>query len=241
VAVRSTRGDREAPAHAYERLVSTMSICVVSPHLDDAVLGCAGLLAEHREAAVVTVFAGMPPPGVPVPEWDAACGFASAPMAIATRREEDRAALAMLGARPLWLEFLDSQYAASPSVETVSAALRRSMPRTATTAFPLGLFHSDHRLASEAVLRLASASPDRTWLVYEEALYRRIPGLVEERVAALERTGFTLSRCRVLSASRSLKEKAIGCYASQLRGLASPGRPGYRDALDPESYWRLAP
>ena len=36
-------------------------VVIVSPHLDDAVLGCANFMAAHRGATVVTVFAGNPP------------------------------------------------------------------------------------------------------------------------------------------------------------------------------------
>ena len=51
-------------------------IVVVSPHLDDAVLGCSYLLAAHPGATVVTVFAGRPPEyPSPMERWDAICGF----------------------------------------------------------------------------------------------------------------------------------------------------------------------
>ena len=47
-------------------------IVVVSPHLDDAVLGCARFLSAHAGATVVTVFAGNPPeyPTDPMRLWD---------------------------------------------------------------------------------------------------------------------------------------------------------------------------
>src|ERR1700738_4401405 len=65
-------------------------IVVVSPHLDDAVLGTSHLLLRHPGSTVVTVFAGRPPryPEPPGP-WDAAGG---------------------LRATPIWLDFVEQQY-----------------------------------------------------------------------------------------------------------------------------------
>ncbi len=46
-------------------------VVVVSPHLDDAVLGCGQLLAAWPGATVVTVFAGKPAVyPTPQREWD---------------------------------------------------------------------------------------------------------------------------------------------------------------------------
>jgi LmbE family N-acetylglucosaminyl deacetylase len=47
-------------------------ILVISPHLDDAVLGASHLLHSHEGSTVITVFAGRPAeyPTEPTP-WDA--------------------------------------------------------------------------------------------------------------------------------------------------------------------------
>ena len=51
-------------------------IVVVSPHLDDAVLGTARLLSVHPGAGVVTVFAGNPDAyPEPMRKWDVQSGF----------------------------------------------------------------------------------------------------------------------------------------------------------------------
>jgi len=51
-------------------------VVVVSPHLDDAVLGCARFMAVHPGATVVTVFAGNPPAyPQPMRTWDVQSGF----------------------------------------------------------------------------------------------------------------------------------------------------------------------
>lgn len=222
-------------------------ILVLSPHLDDGVFACGRLLASVPASTVATLFAGLAPPGLAPTEWDRAAGFASAADAVPARREEDRRALAILGAQPRWLPLADSQYAAPPACEEVSRWIESLLPAypQAPVFFPLGLFHADHRLASEAALRVLARQPQRCWVAYEDALYRRIPGLVAERLGALRRAGWQprpLRFAEAAGAARS-KSRAVACYGSQLRALATPGRPGHADLADDEGYWemRLAP
>jgi len=76
-------------------------IVIVSPHLDDAVLGCATLMAAHPGVTVVTVFAGRPVEyPSPMQNWDALCGFADGDEVHVARRAEDAAALGVLDATP---------------------------------------------------------------------------------------------------------------------------------------------
>jgi LmbE family N-acetylglucosaminyl deacetylase len=219
----------------------SVPVLAVSPHLDDAVLGCGALLARHPRSVVVTVFAGRPPPGAPLPPWDAAAGFRRGDDVIGARRAEDRAALARLGARPVWLEFVDAQYGNPPAAAHVAARLRPIIraadPRT--VCIPLGLFHSDHALVHAAALSVLRAEPARRWLAYEEPMYRLVPGAVDARLAALRAAGLR-ARPRAGAAAPAAKRHAIACYASQLRALGTPGRPGHADALAPERYWELA-
>jgi len=216
---------------------------VLSPHCDDAVLGAGELLASRPGSIVVTIFAGRPPAGAPLTEWDAAAGFTDGDDVMAARRAEDRAALSLLAARPCWLQFRDAQYGgplgADAIVGDVAAAIKAWRP--ATVAIPLGLFHDDHRTTHEAGLRVARRRPDLEWLLYADALYRGITGAVESRTAALAAAGFTLTPLPPATGHASLKRRAVGCYRSQLRALATPGRPGTADALQPERYWRLRP
>jgi LmbE family N-acetylglucosaminyl deacetylase len=216
---------------------------VVSPHLDDAVLGCGAWIAAHPGTRVLTVFAGAPPPGALAAdptEWDAACGFESAAHAIAARRAEDRAALALLDAEPEWLGWCDDQYRVPAPAGALTADLRRALARHDPEAVlvPLGLFHRDHRSAHEAALPLVAEQRGRAWYAYEDALYRAIPGLVQRRLAGLEQHGVTATPERPRPAT-GRKRRALACYASQLRGLATPGRPGSADALATERLWRL--
>jgi LmbE family N-acetylglucosaminyl deacetylase len=216
-------------------------LVVVSPHLDDGVLGCSALLARHDAAVVVTIFAGRPPASTPLPPWDEAAGFRPGDDVIGARRAEDRAALEVLGARPVWLSFLDSQYGDSPAADAIVPVLESALidAEPATVCIPLGLFHSDHVLTHAAALRLLRRCRPWRWLAYEEPMYRRVPGALDDRLASLTSAGIAITRFGTEVAPPD-KPRALACYASQLRALGMPGRPGHADALAPERYWALA-
>ncbi len=87
----------------------------LSPHLDDVVLSCGGLIRKQalagERALVVTLFAG-------IPSYERLSPFARFlhllwgrhPDPVGHRRQEDRAALSRLGADPLHLDFLEAIY-----------------------------------------------------------------------------------------------------------------------------------
>lgn len=218
-------------------------LLVISPHCDDAVFGCGALLAAHRGATVVTLFAGAQPAGAAVTPWDRQCGFRDGDDVMAQRRREDACALALLGATPRWLDFRDAQYGRSPDVEELAEAIERTVLEGdyATILFPFGLFHSDHQLAHAATLKLATRHPERQWQVYEDALYRTLPGLLEERQRELKANGWHIRRQEMLRAAcaQALKQGAVHAYASQLRGLAQPGCLGHADASAEEGHWAI--
>ena len=124
---------------------------IVSPHFDDAVFSCGALLASHPDAAVCTVFAA-PPAHEMHTEWDARSGFSGAREAVHARTIEDNDALATLDAIPVRMPFCDGQYLDSPSITKLAAALEEIIyGSTANTLLmPVGLFHSDHELVSDA-------------------------------------------------------------------------------------------
>src|SRR4051812_12509323 len=221
-------------------------LLVISPHLDDGVLGCGEMLAVHPGSVVLSLFAGPGPnPGV-CTEWDAACGFTSARHALAVRATEDDAALGLLKALPLRLEFPDDQYREAGervNLEELAGAIRAAVNRYQphTVAIPFGLFHRDHALAHAAAIRVAREARGCTWLAYEDAFYRRIPGLLQQQLGVLARSGWVVTPVPALEPrKRATKRRAVQCYASQLRGLESPGRPGRLDAFAAESFWRLS-
>ena len=228
--------------------VGVSRLFAVSPHLDDAVFSCAELVARHSGAVVVTAFAGAPQTYSELTDWDAASGFQSAAEAVARRREEDRAALTALNAEPLWLNFCDSQYRSTPELPALAAALEKLLQEqeAATILIPAGLFHSDHMLVHEAMLTARRRHLERHWLMYEDALYRRITGLLQRRLAALGEAGIEATPIEFASSDtrqmerQQMKQQAVQCYASQLRALTAITH-GYADIFAPERYWQLGP
>ena len=174
---------------AIDRLV------VVSPHFDDAVLGAGQLLAAHPGATVITVMGGRPDRyPAEVDEWHALGGFGPTDDRIAVRRDEDRRALAEVGASPVWLDHVEQAYLAPadrPTAEAIAPSLEAALVAAAPTAvaFPFGLGNPDHGTTHEAVMLVRERHPDLVWLCYQDAGYRHIPGMLAWRISSLFRSG----------------------------------------------------
>jgi LmbE family N-acetylglucosaminyl deacetylase len=220
-------------------------VVVVSPHMDDGIFGCGQVLADHPGAVVVTAFAGRPAFYGALREWDAASGFGPDDDPIGARRTEDRAALEILGASPVWLDHCDAQYGESPTVEALADSLEHAILAASPedVYMPLGLFHRDHRLTHEAAAQVARRHPELTWFAHEDAVYRRKGTLLAARLWELRARGVVLtpagSSAGAEDASFDLKRRSVEQYRSQLRALTAPGQPGYEDAFAPEHYWKL--
>jgi LmbE family N-acetylglucosaminyl deacetylase len=218
-----------------------MAVLVVSPHLDDGVLSCGDLMAAHPGARLVTVFAGRPESG-PLTDWDRDCGFAEGDDVVAARRAEDEAACAALGAVPIWLDFLDDQYAREPaSLDAIEAALRDIVraEQPDTIYIPLGLVHPDHKCAQKASRRLVGTL-ECDVVAYEDAPYRTLDGAVDARIAELQAAGLNPQPMPMTDSTPGAhKRDAIACYASQIVGLERHW-PGFRGALDEERFWLLS-
>src|SRR6185295_1884137 len=99
----------------------------LSPHLDDAVFSCGGMIHRHIRAGgrvvVVTVCTGDPPPGLLSDfaeslheRWQAQAKAPAAPAEVVRqRRNEDLDALAALGAQAVHLDVPDCIYRLSPA------------------------------------------------------------------------------------------------------------------------------
>ncbi|HZZ11649.1 MAG TPA: PIG-L family deacetylase [Paraburkholderia sp.] len=218
---------------------------IVSPHFDDAVFSCGALLATHPDATVCTVFAA--PPRQPMQtDWDEKSGFQNAHQAIHARTLEDDSALDVLDAIALRLPFRDSQYADSPSISRMAAALEETIYRSTanTLLMPLGLLHDDHVRVFEACCEILPRLSHLTWFGYEEAIHRRTPGVVQARLADLAQRGIVAtpahpSARHTLDAQRQvmLKREAVNAYESQLRAF---GAGNYDDVFAAERYWHLS-
>jgi LmbE family N-acetylglucosaminyl deacetylase len=211
-------------------------VIVVTPHLGDAVLGCADLVAAHPGAVVVTVFAGIPADAYVVPEWDAACGFSSPRQAVTVRRREDRAALEVLDAEPCWLAFPDSQYRRSTTLDEIAVRLARALRRHRPdlVAIPLGLPPGDHELAHEAAVRLMKHIKC-DWLAYDDAPPFQHGDGIDARLASLRAEPVRIEE------NPYLRRRAAECYESLARGFLRAGRELGVWLSAPQRYWQLSP
>jgi LmbE family N-acetylglucosaminyl deacetylase len=226
-------------------------VIVVSPHLDDAVLSCGQRLAQQPCSIVMTVFTADPPGRFethPTP-WDVACGLVGT-NAVAHRRTEDRHALAALCAQPVWLDVLEEQYDGANDVSNLAERLGRALVSYRDSAdvvvVPLGLWHREHVLVSDACLTVAAEFNDvDQWWLYADVPYATFEEgrLVDARLRDLRAEGWCLnpnpdeaiaSPCGSPTSER--KWRALSCYASQLRAL---GGPRIEVAASREHYWRL--
>jgi len=233
-------------------------LTVISPHLDDAVFSCGGLIAAAADPVVVTVLAGIPDAKLEVPEWDCAAGFDSVLHAVMHRRREDARGLVTLGARPEWLDFLDGQYGRPYTPDQLLGGLARTaaLQRGGTVAVPMGLFHSDHVLVANACLRMhamaqamhavhsggdgqadAAPVPPLQWIFYEEAIHRRVPGVVQRRLQHWLQQGLLATPVTFpLARHHVIKMRAVEAYESQLPLFSAEQ---LADIGAPERYWTL--
>ena len=232
------------PDGTFERVV------LFSPHFDDAALGAAHMLCAHPDSLVVTVMGG-PPAQYPDPpsEWDALGGFQAGDDVVALRREEDVAALKVLDARPLWLEFVDYQYLqpderATP--ETIAVEMARVDRRRAPDRGvpPDGTREPRSRRRRTTPARCSRRQrPDLAWFCYEDSGYKHIPGMLAWRIAKLFRSDLWPTPMIVpTDVDHDRKRTSIECYQSQLgplnRDHALHARIG---GSVPEQFWMLAP
>jgi LmbE family N-acetylglucosaminyl deacetylase len=210
---------------------------ILSPHLDDAVLSCGGLIADtHRhgvDSLVITVFNGRPtlPVSSPAKRFHARCGLAD-DHAMAQRECEDDEALDIVGASTRRLDLLEALYRkgsdgeprydtdqaifqppAQPIEEEVAAVAERIAAQVAVAdpdlvLAPLGIGgHIDHLLVSQAARQL-----DRNVLHYED-----VPYVLYERCQRWW-VDLAVHRPQLYVCTRngwSAKIHAIDCYTSQ--------------------------
>jgi LmbE family N-acetylglucosaminyl deacetylase len=217
----------------------------LSPHLDDAVLSCGGLIRSQVLAGtrvlVLTIFAGEPRlAGLSPLAAELHLRWGHTENAVVARRQEDRRAANRLGAEFLHLEYLDAIYRAddagflylsdeglfgSPHVSDGGLASRVAASlssidalKEATLFAPLAVGnHVDHQLVRDAVL--AARDLSRRAVFYEDYPYVEQPGYLTR---ALERIGGAGWKAEVQPLAEECfqaKLEAIAAYRSQLATL----------------------
>ncbi len=157
----------------------------LSPHLDDAAFSCGGTAAQLADAGWRCVIATAFTRSVPDPAGFAlACqldkGLGPEVDYMALRREEDRAACALLGAEPRWLDLPEAPHRGYGSAPALfgplldgDAVWRALAPKIAALLdelrpdrvyLPQGLGrHVDHRQVIRAALEVAPIGTLRFW------------------------------------------------------------------------------
>jgi LmbE family N-acetylglucosaminyl deacetylase len=217
------------------RGAAPVTLVILSPHLDDAVMSLGGTL--HRLAGlgiatrIVTIFAGDPAHPGPPGFWDAKRRLATASATFEARRAEDSAATKILGAEPVWLPLLDASYG-SPRDPDRDWELLRPHLRDATAVIVPGapLTHSDHRYTTRLVLgHICDSVPV---FFYSEQPYcsrpRYVMGFVRgDTPTELGRQigcDVVWTTCDLDRESRRAKRDAVACYAGELRALGPRAR-----------------
>lgn len=130
-------------------------IAVLSPHLDDAALGCWQILSGPKPVEVINFFTG-PPKGRALSTWDRLTGGVDPATHMQRRVREDREALAVAGRHPVNLDLVDSQYRrVAPSLARMRVGVGSRMPRASCVYAPAGIgSHADHTLVRRLALDL---------------------------------------------------------------------------------------
>jgi LmbE family N-acetylglucosaminyl deacetylase len=207
----------------------------LSPHLDDAVLSCGGRIWRQVQAGdrvlVVTVFAGKPSPDVPLSPFAQALHAAWELVdATAARREEDAAALALLGTESVYWPYTDCIYRRMPDggfpyaseealfgdvhssdealIAELAGRFRALALEPASVIYaPLAVgCHVDHQIVRRAVAGLEGVT------YYEDYPYAGKPGAVEGSLG-IER--WQEEVVPLSSDALEAKIAAIACYSSQ--------------------------
>lgn len=216
-------------------------LLVVSPHLDDAVLSCAGLIRHARDVTVYTVFAADAPPAAPFTQWDRDCGFAPGTNVMEARRQEDARALGHLGASWRWGKELQEGYRSElPTEQDVAQGIADAIAAVDPThvALPVGIWHTDHLLTARASRSLLGGSAGTSWFFYADQPYaHRKPLALRRRLADERAEGRDLRRLEVPPALRRGDLTALRAYATQLKGLRLSA---VRLRLVVQKYWAAA-
>lgn len=212
-----------------------MSIVVLSPHLDDAILSIAGTLHRLHQSGlvirVVTLFAGDPERQGPPSAWDAARRLPTASEVFAARRTEDLEASAALGVEPVHLDHADDGYLGARDPDAMWEELSPHVDAAAAVFVPgAPLAHSDHLYTTMLALeRLDRRVP---LLFYAEQPYsyrpRYLMSFVRGRTprALRHAVGGDLvwQTIRLHDDTRATKASAVRHYVGELKALGMRAR-----------------
>lgn len=215
----------------------TLRWVFLSPHLDDAVLSCGGLIFElvtsGAEVQIWTIFAGDAPPGpLSALAQELHARWKTGADAPRTRRAEDRKACRILGSRPVHLDFPECIYRRRPDnglpligsndelfqplpdielplTAQISGILDRQLDQDTRLVSPLAIGgHVDHHL-----VRSAAESLHRPLFYYAD-----YPYLLSNKADGAWQMVSTWKIHRFPVSSRGLSawQAAVACYRTQI-------------------------
>ncbi len=220
----------------------------LSPHFDDAVLSCAGLIYRQVQAGdsalVLTVFAGAPPAGARSASAEPLAEQSQTPEAyVAARQAEDGVAVESLGASWLHWEYPDCIYRLAPDGDAIlyadEAAIFGEVHPAERAAFAGELalrlqalcdelrpatvcapLTVGHHVDHQLVQWAARLLTSRGWELrfYEDYTYVEVPGSLEATLATLGGP-WPAELVPLTAEALAAKVEAIACYKSQIAGL----------------------
>lgn len=237
----------------------------LSPHLDDAALCAGGLIYDQYQAGEVvqlwTVMAGVPSAAQLTPyarvmheRW----ATTTAEQTVRLRRAENERAAAILGAHPIYLDFLDAIYRTDAAGEAlygdpvgaplhadddalvgrIAADLRRRLSPDDELICLLGIGdHADHVI----VRRAAEATGARLTYVADFPYVVQYPETIEKRVGDMQAEVRPISEAGV---GRWIR--AVQAYTSQIKAVFGDADPAeliskYWWALNGIRLWQRLP
>jgi LmbE family N-acetylglucosaminyl deacetylase len=211
------------------------TVAIVSPHLDDAVLGCWAELARSPRTVVVNVCTAVPPGGW-LAYWDGVTGGTDSAEHMRLRLAEDERAIEFAGAERADLEFLDKHYREGKPLDPdeLRERIRGVLPPDSLVLAPAGIGeHVDHLAARDVSLELAGEFEVRLYADLPYCVRYGWPGWVTghdpDPYLDVEMTwapalkpledGWRAEAVALSEAEQEAKLHAMRLYASQYPGL----------------------
>ena len=213
-----------------------MSICVLSPHCDDAAISLGSTIHLWTTAGidvrVMTVFAGDPDSTESPSEWDSTRSQTTAGEVSRVRRHEDSTALTLLGARGEWFDLWDDGYTDRSPVDVgalAAAIADRIDDGTSLVAPAAPLHHPDHRSTHEAAMVIARMGAATLG-------YRELPYWVSTPQWRRPSEPQHWRRSHLTKANRLAKSRALVAYDHEISKFGLKSRIGMKleSAIDLE-------
>ena len=190
-------------------------VLVISPHLDDAILGAGQFVAGRGDNVdILTVFSGIPNDPKVLTDYDRKSGFTTSRDAMVVRRQEDLEACAILNATAYHTDILDSQYSGGRQTG-ISQVIKEAIEAKEYefVLAPVGLIHPDHEAVSNAAYSLG---------IDNLVLYEDLPARVTHPETVVKR-GYEFNRDIgqgepdfIGDGPIDLKIRALWAYRSQI-------------------------